>query len=155
MCDKGQQLFRLIISSVFIGLLVACTVSPTPKPVGERVTGRITAQSGQTVEYQLLIPQNWIGKYEIREKGNIIFFDYNVNPDLKETLFSITALSENQWQEAQKGPHGEKLLSREGIVFVYNIALANPYTGNQADEFQQMAGQIKDIVGSFKVSPVR
>ena len=141
----------LMLPLVVLGLLAACMTMPSPAPGSEQIKGRITTQTGQTFEYQLPIPQTWAGKYTVHDKGNVVFFNYDAEPD-SELLFTIAALSEARWQEEQKGPHGEKLFDKDGVVFVYDIGLANPYTGRQAEELQQMAGQVKDIVGSLEVT---
>jgi len=47
---------------------------------------------------------------------------YIVAPDRQERLFSITALTEAEWQAVQNETHGEALLNYGGIVWVYNPA---------------------------------
>lgn len=156
---KKRYLIALIAVSMLLSLVAACTaIMPLPQQAHssisagtEQVKGHLTVLDGRIFEYEILVPQSWTGKYEIREVGNIAFFDYNASP--KNTLFSIAAFTEAQWQEVQQEPgHGTELLSQDGIVSIYNVALDNPYTGSQAKEFQQMAGQVKSVVGTLTVS---
>jgi hypothetical protein len=116
------------------------------------VEGRLTVQDGRVFQYRLPIPYDWAGKYAVREEGNLVFFDYDANP--QSTLFVIAAFTEAQWQDEQKPPrHSEQLTSQDGVIFTYNTPLANPYSaGNQQDEFQRMGGQIRAIVSSLKVT---
>ena len=101
------------------------------------------------VPIPLRIPGSWNGKYEVRVEGSSAYFDYSVDPERKEKLFSITALTEAQWQAIQGEPHGEALFRYGDIVFVYNPALDNVYSGIYADEFQQMVGEAYDIAHSL------
>ncbi len=129
-------------------LLCACSKSGTGS---ERITGRLTVEGGRVCGYTIDVPKDWTGKVETREEGNIVFFDFASSP--KNTLFSISALTETQWQAAQQDPgQGIEIKAQDGIVFIYHVALDNPYTGNQAEEFQKMAGQVKSIVKSLTVS---
>ena len=128
---------------------------PTSFPGTVQMKGYLTTQDGRLFEYEILIPQSWIGndKFEYRKDGNINYFDYNASP--KHTLFVIAAFTEAQWQEVRHElKYSEELILKDGIFIVYNVALDNPYTGNQAEEFQQMAGEVKNIVQSLTISMV-
>lgn len=127
--------------------------APVQTPGTVRTQGFLTTQDGRLVEYRILIPQNWEDKYETRKEGAIAYYDYIASP--KQTLFSIEALTAEQWKEKQQEPgYGEELFRQDEIVFVYHVALDNPYTGSQAEEFQQMAGEVKNVVSSLTVSIV-
>jgi len=152
---------KLALLIVSLALLVACApASISPKPISpiqssdtEPMSGYLTLQDGRLVEYKILIPKDWNEeeKIEYRKEGNTNYFDYRANP--KYTLFSIAAFTEAVWQEIKQEPgHGEQLLTQDGIVYVYNIALDNPYAGSQAEEFQKMAEQVQNVVSSLSAS---
>lgn len=101
------------------------------------------------VPVPVAIPDNWAGKFVIDHQDNIAEFLYIVAPDRQERLFSITALAEAEWQAIQNEPHGEALLNYGGIVWVYNPALENPLSGEQAEEFSRMVGEAYDIAQSL------
>jgi hypothetical protein len=118
------------------------------------VKGQLVLDDGRAYEYTLTMPENWAGKYEIREAGGINWFDYSVSPDLKSELFSLAAVPESEWKTIQQEPgyHGEELLSMDGVVFKFSFALDNPYTDSQAEEFQQMTGQVREILQSLTIT---
>ena len=101
------------------------------------------------VPIPVTIPEHWAGKYLIDQQGNTVDYLYIVAPDRQERLFSISALTETEWQAIQNEPHGEVLMSYGGIVWVYNLALENPLNGAQADEFSGMVGEAYDIAHSL------
>ena len=101
------------------------------------------------VPVPLDVPASWAGRYEARVDGNVVYYTYAVNPDQKETIFAIAALTDAQWDEAQDEPHGQQLLAYGGIVWVYNPALDNLYSGDQADEFSRMVGEAYGLVQSL------
>lgn len=159
---KKVTMFAILIF-IAAGLLTACAAKTTIKSmnisgisdaarVQEEFTIQLTSNEGTVFEYSLLFPGDWMGKYAVRAEDNIVYIDYSVNPDLQHPLFLIAALDEGQWEAAQKEPvHGEELIRKDGMVFVFNTALDNPYSGYQAEEFQRMASQVREIVAQFEV----
>jgi hypothetical protein len=140
---------------MIISVLPACkSNSPSPQSGNvEQMTGYLTLQDGRLIEYGILIPRSWTEeeKFEYRKDGNVNYYDYTANP--KHNLFVIAAFPEVQWQETRKElKYSEVVFSQEGIVIVYNVVLDNPYTGAQADDFQQMLGQVKSVAGSLTTS---
>ena len=101
------------------------------------------------VPLPLRFPESWAGKYEVCVEDSSAYFDYSANPEQKEKLFSITALTEAQWQATEGEPRGEPFFAYSGVVFVYNPALENLYGGSYAEEFQQMVGEAYDIARSL------
>ncbi len=155
--NKNRSLLVWIIILIAIWILPACKPGSPSQTSGdvERMTGYLTLQDGRLVEYRIMIPRSWIDEevYIYRKEGKINYFDYNVEP--KESLFSITALSEAEWQQAQQElGHGEKIVSQGGITLVYNVALANPYQGPQAEQFQQLVGEVKNVLGSLTMTVI-
>ncbi|MGB2762542.1 MAG: hypothetical protein WBC21_03305 [Minisyncoccales bacterium] len=119
--------------------------------------------------YSLKIPKEWKDKYEIREEEKTTSFVYNVVPspfsEGENLIFSITVYSKNEWEEIEKerkeveekglapGCCPTVFAEKNGTVFVYNISISNPYDSPEiADEFQKMAGQVKEIIASFSLT---
>ncbi len=154
---KKRPMLAWMIIFIIVSLLPACktnSLSPQSGDV-ERMTGYLTLQDGRLIEYGILIPRSWTEeeKFEYRKDGNINYYDYTANP--KHTLFVIAAFPEEQWQETRKElKYSQVLFSQDEIVIVYNVALDNPYSGAQAEDFQQMAGQVKSVAGSLTASMI-
>jgi hypothetical protein len=169
-CDIEQPQPSMTPSSNTPSSLTVQSVTATPSlaqsstvvaAVGignQLVAGHITASNRRVFEYEMTIPPTWITKYGRREQSNIVYVEYRGKVGQPETLFSLTALTETEWQAAQKGPHGTELFSSNGIVFMLNIALANPFTDPKdqvfADEFQQWAGQMRAVTSSLRVKEI-
>jgi hypothetical protein len=99
----------------------------------------------------LSFPESWADKYEARVSENLAYYDSVVQPCQRARIFSIAALTEDQWQDIQAEPHGEFLFSYGGIVYVYNPALENLFTGAAADEFSRMVGESRSIANSLSL----
>ncbi len=97
------------------------------------------------VPVPLAVPASWLDKYSVRTEGNSAFYDFVLDPARPAKIFSITALTEAEWQAIQNEPHGEAIFSYGGMVWVYNPALENPYDGEEADLFSQMVGEAHGI----------
>lgn len=101
------------------------------------------------VPVPLEIPADWDGKVDVHADGNIVFYDYRVSPGVWSVLFSISALTESEWQAIQNEPHGEAIFSFGNIVWVYNPALENSHSGERAVEFSRMVGEAYTAVQSL------
>ncbi len=127
-----------------IPLEAAQLILPDGHPEFPADTAWIVALGGQEpieVPVPLAIPASWQGSHAVRIEDDTVYYDFTLDPAEPAKLFSITALTEAEWQAIQNEPHGEAILSCGGIVWVYNPALENPYSGAQADEFSRMVGE--------------
>ena len=138
MKEKNITLISVVIVILLL-LMAACNPilssaqqdSPVSSSGTDPVNGQLAIEDGRIFDCQLLIPQEWTGRIEQRQAGNVVYFDYNADP--KNPLFSISASTKERWQEVLLEPGaGTELLSLDGVVFAYNIALDNPYSGSQA-----------------------
>ncbi len=101
------------------------------------------------VPFPLTIPASWQNRYALRIEGSTAYYDFSADPAAPAPIFSISALTESEWQAIQNEPHGELLFAYQGIVWVYNPALENPYDDQQADAFSQMVGEAYEISRSL------
>ncbi len=99
----------------------------------------------------LSFPASWEGIYATDQEGSVARHIYTSDPERQEVIFSITVMTEAEWQTVQSEPHGEALLQYAGLVWVYNPALENPYTGEHADAFSRMVGEAYDIAHGLPV----
>ena len=135
-------------------LLAACAGAAA----SEAHAGTMRLNDGRSFNYTLEIPESWNGKYEVQKAevwptGQMISFVYTAEP--KYPIFNLTALTEEQWAEIQNDPGVMHLKDQDGAVFIYTIALENLYSGSQAEEFQQMAGDVQGILNSLEVTAIK
>lgn len=113
--------------------------------------------------FSLEIPARWKDKYAISEKETETEFLYLKDVyqpiEKQESIFKILVFTPQNWQEIQSEPgyHGTKIYKDENMVFVYVLPLENPYSTDsnyrkEAEEFQRMVGDVKEIIESFKYS---
>ena len=146
-----SRMLKLTVVGLVTLLIVACRDSE------ERMhTGQMKLSDGRIFTCTMKFPASWDGKYEVREAGSIIWFDYSENQEMKQPLFSLTALTMTEWARARQEPgHGQLLVQQDGAVFVYNVALENLYSGSHAEEFQRMAGDVQSTVATLEVTEVK
>ena len=137
------KIFLLVLSLIF----VACAGS---SPARAAHTGTMKLGDGRSFTYTLETPASWDGKYAVRQSGNSAAFEYSVEP--KTPIFTLTALTEAEWAEIQNDPGVMQLKTQDGAGCMYTIALENLYSGSQAEEFQQMAGDVQGIINSLEVT---
>jgi len=145
-----KLVITVIILIIIIGAVYSIYQSLTPVPKEEPISGEVYSNS--VYGYSVSIPESWKGKYFAEEKENITSFVYNSLSELKHNLFSIIVYSNNEWQQTKSEPgfHGTEIITKNDLVFVYVISLDNPYTGEEGDEYQKMAGGINNIISTFK-----
>ncbi len=125
-----------------------------PALSGELEKGRMFTTEGLAFDFSLILPASWAEKVEMRQEANTVYFDYSRDPALKHPLFSIAALTADEWEAARaEVGAGSGLISVDEIVFVYNTALDNPYVGAEGDEFQRMAEEAREIIATFVAIP--
>ncbi|MCL4419821.1 hypothetical protein M1146_07060 [Patescibacteria group bacterium] len=109
------------------------------------------------------IPASWDGKYDVEmleldpsedlktgklKNLNFVF----LGKDEKHDLFSIHESPQADWEKMQQDPmfKGKKLEIKNNMVYYSTQSLDNPYTGEDGDKYQSMAGDINTILSSFK-----
>lgn len=136
------------------------TASPPAGAGNEIVTGRLSLPDGSTphpsFEYHLTVPSSWRGHYETETSGNAATFIYDASASQKIPLFTVAAYSEPEWAQLQTQPdfHGEKLLAKDGVVFVDTLLLDSASAGTQDQNLQRLSDEIPKILGSFEATPV-
>lgn len=125
----------------------ACDLTPTSS-----ATTSANQYKNTKYKYSLTFPSSWLNKYNITETSSGTNFSYKDTPDTKTTLFSINVLTKDEWTKEQSQPHGTLIKedTANDRVFVYSFALDTIFTGQKADDFSKMSGDIKQIISTFK-----
>lgn len=144
----------ILIIVMGVGYLVYQTLFVKPEFSTPRETPTTEIYTHPVYGYSINIPDDWMGKYFVEEKDHIASFVYNSSSDLKYNLFSIVVYSNNEWQQTKSEPgfHGNEITAKDDLVFVYVISLDNPYVGEEGDEYQKMAGDVNNIIKTFKIT---
>jgi hypothetical protein len=119
------------------------------------IMGLVTSSAGRTFQVTLTAPAEWDNRLAVREEGKTVYFDHD--GVAQNTLFSITAYTDAEWQAAQRTRsfHGQALATLDGVTFAMQTALANPYAApdQQAltDEYQRMSAQVQTVLGRVQI----
>ncbi len=143
-------------------LTISCTeiACETPPSIKLTPTKSATISANQykneKYNYSLTFPSSWLNKYYIVEKNKSTVFNYykDISNPPKEFLFAINVYTEKEWIEEQSGPHGE-LIKKDTVndrVFVLSFSLSNTFTGQEADDFNEMVGDVNQIISTFKLT---
>lgn len=97
------------------------------------------------------VPQDWVGKFQSRNVGNKVYFDYITPSGNTAPIFFIEALSPSQYWD-QNGAHPTSyinLINRGDTFFVYYLPIDAYYSGLPKQEFEAFAAAVPGIVSSF------
>jgi hypothetical protein len=130
-------------------MLVAC------QKVESQMTGELmTGDGSHKFTYVFGLPATWEGKIAVNNLEHAFSIHYDAEP--KALLFTVTVMTDAEWEQAKNEVGaGEVLKTIDGVVFVINMGLDNPYIGSQGDEFQSLAAQIHDVIGTLSIKPIR
>jgi len=146
-----KLIFIIIALLIVVGVGYFVYQSSTPNYQQKSASGEI--YNNLVYSYSLNLPESWKGKYLIEERDNTTSFIYNPSSGTKYNLFSIVVYPNSEWQQLKSEPgfHGTEIIKKDDLVFVYVISLDNPYTGNEGDEYERMAGEINSIIKTFEI----
>lgn len=110
---------------------------------------------GPVYEVVLEVPEEWVGSFETRTRGNSLVFNYFTDDD-DETgspIFFIDALSNAQyWEQIGSFPTQYKNIANTAdTYFIYNLPLDDFYSGLPEDEFDDLADAVPAIIESIQV----
>ncbi len=128
--------------------------SPVVEEVIQRSgnTSRVTFFHSLPNIGSLAIPEEWEGKYRIKEEGNIAIFYYIGEPEKILPIFSVETYSKQEWEDKKnKNKNKEIIKSQDDNMYVYSLNNNYPQAGEKAKEFQEMQKEIPKILESFKV----
>jgi hypothetical protein len=113
-------------------------------------TSRVTFFHTRPSIGSLAIPEEWEGKYRVKEEGNTVIFYYIGQPDNITPIFSLTVYSETAWT-GQKNNNQKLIKSQDGSVYVYDLNADSRPAGDKVKEFLEMQQDIEKIIESFKI----
>lgn len=159
---KRFILWALMAVSVF--LLTSCggayvkneTTAVSAETVALQMQYVDGAEVGPLYDVEVAVPADWVGKFETRNVGNQVYFDYITDSGETAEIFYVEALSTSQyWQ--QNGAHPgsyTNIVNRGNTYFIYYLPIDVYYSGLSATEFATFAEAVPGIVASFSASVV-
>ncbi|GDX51846.1 hypothetical protein LBMAG27_08930 [Bacteroidota bacterium] len=108
--------------------------------------------TSNTMNFELTIPMDLKNKLVINETENSVVFNYD-NPGYPNDvfLFSINKVSEKTWMQLHENIYnGIVLTNNDGFITYSETTKENTLRGKNRDEFEQMLGNIHEIVKTYK-----
>ncbi|MCK5416499.1 hypothetical protein KAI92_03670 [Candidatus Parcubacteria bacterium] len=99
----------------------------------------------------LAIPEDWEGKYRLKESGNEIVFSYIVNPLESYNIFSISYYDIDEWKQSGT----LKIMEKNDYIFEYDINHLDKIEDIDIkdinyDDYMFMINDVDEIVKSIK-----
>lgn len=113
--------------------------------------------TGPAYDVSFVVPNEWVGKFVIRNIGNVLVFNHTTDTGQSKPLFYIEALSDTQYWQASGGyPTSQtNIINLGDTYFVYHLPVDTFHSGLAEDEFQALAAAVPDIVASFSAQLAR
>lgn len=161
----GKKRFILMaVMAVSVFILTSCggayvkneTTAVSAETVAVQLQYVDGAEVGPLYDVEVALPADWVGKFETRNVGNRLYFDYVTDSGEAAEIFFIEALSTSQYW-AQNGSHPgsyTNIVNRGNTYFIYHLPIDAYYSGLSDTEFATFAEAVPSIVASFSASVV-
>ncbi len=117
------------------------------------ISQEIRTYVNQTDAWMVEVPTKW-NDVHIVESGRMTEFIFpSDNPEYKQSLFWINAISEEEWEKARaEGPTGsaKEITLKNGDVYLYYTPLDQVLEGDELKRYEEMMKDIPKIIESFK-----
>lgn len=161
----GKKRFILVaVMAVVVFTLTSCggayvnneTTAVSAETVAVQLQYVDGAEVGPLYDVQVAVPAEWVGKFETRNVGNRLYFDYVGDSGDAAEIFFIEALSTSQYWD-QNGAHPSSytnIVNRGNTYFIYYLPIDAYYSGLSDEDFATLAEAVPAIVASFSASVV-
>jgi len=153
---KIKYLILLVVFLIFAWIFIrddggdkaAVEISPAPEEQQVRTYSRISFFHSRPVKASLSIPEDWEGEYRMKESGDKVNFYYIGDPGKEILLFRINSANKDDYDEREGYHH---IVEKGDYVFNYELSTDNLDGVDNKEEYELMAGEVIDIISSFKV----
>ncbi len=113
------------------------------------------SEKGPSYNVSLTLPDEWVEKFTVRNRGNAIVFDPIDNFNQQSQVLTIEALSMDQyWKMSGAYPNSHTNLMNMGdTYFVYYVPIDEYYAGVSEEELAAFSADVPEILASFVASP--
>lgn len=165
MGTRMQRTARVVIAlGLMLGLLTGCgrafgAFQIVEEPVTQtEVTGPLRfaegLETGPVYEFSMVVPEEWVSRFVVRNNGNTATFVYMQSPDRPAPIFTVQALSARQfWEQVGSYPgQYQDLIFTGDTYFIYSLPLDAFYSGLPREEYAALAEQVRAAVTSFSIT---
>ncbi len=119
------------------------------KEIEDRKFSRITFFNlNKEMRSSLAIPEDWEGRYRVKESGNKITFSYVVDPVVSYEIFSLRYVPREDWNSNEIG--STEIIEKEKNIVYYVLGDNINISQELKNDLQLMRNDIEEIVDSFK-----
>jgi hypothetical protein len=110
-------------------------------------------KEGPLYEVGLTLPEDWVGNFVTSTAGNTVYYQFVDESGRRYPIFSIEALSEEQfWQQQGSYPAQRvSLRNTPDTFFVYHVLEDAFHSGLPKADFQALAEQVPGVMSSFDI----
>lgn len=168
MITTKSRLIRLgLLATVLLLLLAGCgrsfsSLEPVSAPVADTVVAGtlqylVRLDEGPLYNFTMNVPAEWVGTVNVRNGGNVLYFDYIGDGGPAIPLFSIEALSEEQlWkQEGGYPAYRSSILNTVDTYFVYHLPIDAYYSGVTEERYAELVAGVPALMTSFTATLVQ
>jgi len=157
----------ILLSFVLVFVLVGCAggsfsyLAGEALPVDDALVVRQLRYSdegnlGPEYQVSITVPDEWIGAFETTNIDNRLVFHYITESGRKAPIFTIEALSIQQFWE-QNGSYPSDFLNlalNSDTAFVYNVQEEFTYSGLPSEQYYAFAEMVPDVLTSFEAEAI-
>lgn len=158
MLKKSQLFIVLLLTAVLVGCIGGFERLSESEITDATFTTRMYFVQGNVAgpEYDVTVtvPDEWVGQFATRNVGNILYFDYTGEGTSTAQIFTIEALSADQyWKQSGSYPGSYvNIVNRGDTFFIYNLPIDSHFSGLSDEDFQVLAEAVPQIIASFEAS---
>ncbi len=160
--------FSILFLSLAMLALVGCgsrsfgTLSVQTEPVETTTITRTvqfveSGRLGPAYNISLTVPTEWVGRFQTRNRGNSLLFEFINDRGRPAPIFSLDALSNAQYWEQIGNLPGDynSIINTADTYIVYHLPLTPFYSGLSPAQFQSLADSVPSVIQSIRVTRVR
>lgn len=112
---------------------------------------------GPQYRITLTVPTEWVGRFQTRNRGNSVVFEFVNERGRASPIFSLDALSVSQYWEQVGNLPGDynSIINTADTYIVYHLPITAFYSGLPPAQFQSLADAVPGIIQSVSVTRVR
>lgn len=152
---------RFLLLGIALFILVGCGGGPVEPQISPVDSNTVTTtmfyrdrlEAGPVYNVSITLPDEWVGQFQLRNRENVIFFDYVGESDKASPIFSIEALSSYQyWKQSGYPGYYTNIVNKGDTYFVYHLPIDPYYSGLAEETFVTFSTAVPEIIQSVAVS---